>query len=98
MSDSAKNHSGASSFDPMEELTHEERILIILREELYEGSWKAMVSDLENRLDDEPYIFKLQNRIEDDLERIEKLQDLEDDRDLDLGDYIEKIEEEGNSP
>lgn len=82
----------------MEELTHEERILIILREELYEGSWKAMVSDLENRLDDEPYIFKLQNRIEDDLERIEKLQNLEDDRDLDLGDYIEKIEEEGNSP
>lgn len=77
----------------MEELTHEERTLIVLREELYDGSWEAMENDLQNRLEGEPYIFKLQNRIEDDIERIDRLKELEDQKDLDLGDYLEHFED-----
>ena len=58
-------------------LSREEKMLILLRDELYEGSWDDMVADLKNRLEGKPYVFKLSSRIEADLERIERLKDFE---------------------
>jgi len=47
--------------------------LINLRNELYEGDWDQMVKDLEDRKASKPYIFKLTNRIDNDLEQIREL-------------------------
>ncbi len=63
-------------------------MLILLKNELYEGSWEAMREDLSNRLDGKPYIFKLANRIKDDMDRIEQLQAYEAEHDVDLSDYL----------
>ncbi len=79
--------------EAIEQLTQEERTLIVLREELYDGSWEAMEADLQDRLEGRPYIFKLNNRIEDDLARIEQLQELEDEQAIDLSNYIDLSEE-----
>jgi hypothetical protein len=54
-------------------LTEEERMLIELRDELYDGSWESMLQDLDDRLKGRPYIFKLVNRIQDDIARIRRL-------------------------
>jgi hypothetical protein len=71
-----------------ESMTGEERMLVVLKRELYEGSWDEMVADLRARLEGRPYIFKLAHRITDDLERIEKLRKLEQQWGVDLGDYV----------
>jgi hypothetical protein len=61
----------------VETLTPEEKMLITLRDELYGGSWERMTKDLNDRLKGRPYIFKLVNRIKDDLKRIVKLHEYE---------------------
>jgi hypothetical protein len=71
-------------------LSEEAKMLLVLRDELYMGSWDKMIEDLRNRLKGRPYIFKLVNRIEEDLERIETLRSYEEKhkinlRDLDKG-------------
>jgi hypothetical protein len=48
-------------------------MLVALRDELYGGSWDRMERDLRDRLEGNPYVFKLADRIEEDIERIEKL-------------------------
>ena len=70
-------------------LSNEHRMLVVLKKELYEGSWEPMLDDLQNRLAGKPYIFKLVNRIKDDIERIEEMQKFEAEHDLDLADYVE---------
>ncbi|MCK5272250.1 MAG: hypothetical protein KAJ52_06715 [Sedimentisphaerales bacterium] len=70
-------------------LHEEERMLILLQKELYEGSWQEMLTDLNNRLEGRPYIFKLANRIRDDLSRIEKLWAFEREHNIKLADYVE---------
>ncbi len=70
-------------------LSEEHRMLIVLKRQLYGGSWEPMLDDLKNRLSGKPYIFKLANRIEEDIERIEELQQFEKDYQLDLADYVE---------
>ena len=70
-------------------LTSEERMLVVLKRELYEGSWDEMVADLRARLDGRPYIFKLAHRIADDLERIERLRQFELAQRVDLSDYVQ---------
>lgn len=72
----------------VESLSEEERLLIVLKKELYECRWDEMIDDLLARLDDRPYIYKLANRIEDDLERIEKLRDYEMRQSVNLDDYV----------
>lgn len=71
-----------------ESLTPEERMLVVLREELYGGSWDRMLTDLRDRLRGRPYIFKLVNRIQEDIARIEKLQEYEKKHSVNLGDFI----------
>jgi hypothetical protein len=70
-------------------LGEEHRMLVILKEQLYDGSWEPMLNDLRNRLAGKPYIFKLVNRIKDDIERIEQLQRFEAEHGVDLADYVE---------
>lgn len=69
-------------------LTEEERMLLTLRDELYEGSWDNMLQDLRDRLKGKPYIFKLVNRIEEDIVRIEKLKGYEGTHSVNLADFL----------
>ena len=69
-------------------MTREERMLVVLKRELYEGDWDEMVADLNARLAGRPYIFKLAHRISDDLERIRRLRGFERDHGVDLGEYV----------
>lgn len=68
-------------------LSEEETMLLTLRDELYGGSWDSMETDLRDRLRGRPYIFKLVNRIEEDLERIQKLRTYEEEHGIDLAKY-----------
>jgi len=81
---------GAQS--PVEEfvtsLTPEERLLVRLKAELYEGSWDELVADLEARLQGRPYILKLATRIEDDLARIRRLRAFEQKHGIRLEDFL----------
>ena len=70
-------------------LSEEHRMLVVLKAQLYEGSWQPMLDDLRNRLSGKPYIFKLANRVSDDVERIEEMQKFEGEHDIDLADYVD---------
>lgn len=70
-------------------LSREETLLVVLKRELYEGSWDEMESDLVARLNGRPYIFKLAHRITDDLARIKRLRGFEREAGVDLGAYIQ---------
>ena len=70
-------------------LSEEQRMLVVLKSQLYDGKWDAMIDDLKNRLAGKPYIFKLVNRIKDDIARIEQLQAFEREHRIDLADFVE---------
>ena len=70
-------------------LSEEQRMLVVLKAQLYGGSWAPMLDDLENRLSGKPYIFKLANRIQDDIQRIEEMSEFETEHHIDLSDYID---------
>ena len=69
-------------------LDEPQRMLVILKSQLYGGQWEPMLQDLENRLEGKPYIFKLANRIKDDVERIRRLQAFEQENGVDLADHV----------
>ena len=62
--------------------------LLALRGILYDGSWEEMVLDLQARKVGKPYVFKLQNRIEEDLQRIQGLMEYEAKNNVNLGKYL----------
>ena len=70
-------------------LSPAERVLVVLKRELYEGDWNAMEADLRARLAGRPYVFRLVHRIEDDLERIEQLRAVERLHRTNLADYVD---------
>lgn len=70
-------------------LSEQCRMLVILKAQLYGGSWEPMLDDLRNRLTGKPYIFKLANRIQDDIERIERMAQFEAEHDVDLAEYVQ---------
>ncbi len=70
-------------------LSEEHRMLVVLKSQLYGGSWEPMLDDLKNRLEGKPYIFKLVNRIKDDIERIQEMKSFEEVNHIDLADFIE---------
>jgi hypothetical protein len=72
----------------VESLNDDDRILITLRDEIFDGSWEKFLEDLEDRLKGRPYIFKLVSRIQDDIERIHKLREYEQRYKINLADYI----------
>ena len=69
-------------------LSEEQRMLVVLKSQLYGGSWEPMLDDLRNRLAGKPYIFKLANRIQDDIERIEQMSEFEKEQNIDLANYV----------
>lgn len=72
----------------VESLSSNERMLITIRDELYEGNWDLMLSDLQQRLEGKMYIFRLVNKIEQDIEGIKKLQLYEKDHNINLNNFI----------
>ena len=74
--------------DFVERLSSEHRMLVVLKSQLYGGTWEPMLDDLRNRLAGKPYIFKLSNRIKEDIERIEEMQKFEAEHNVDLADYV----------
>ncbi len=86
------NHPGRQDSTDVERfidtLSAEERLLIVLKKELYECRWDEMIEDLRGRMNGRPYVYKLIHRIEDDLERIDTLRDFERRRGVDLSDYV----------
>jgi len=74
--------------DFVDGLSEESRMLVVLKAQLYGGSWEPMLDDLRNRLSGKPYIFKLASRIQDDIERIEQMSEFEAEHNVDLADYI----------
>ncbi len=70
-------------------LSDEHRMLVVLKAQLYDGAWEPMLDDLRNRLAGKPYIFKLANRIKDDIERIERMQEFEAEHNIDMADYVD---------
>ena len=69
-------------------LDEQHRMLVILKAQLYGGHWQPMLDDLQNRLEGKPYIFKLANRIKDDVGRIDRMQTFEKEHGIDLSDFI----------
>lgn len=70
-------------------LSDEYRMLVVLKSQLYSGTWEPMLDDLKNRLEGKPYIFKLVNRIHDDIVRIQEMKEFEEENSIDLADFIE---------
>jgi len=50
-----------------------DELLIKVRDELYSGSWRKMLKDLNSRLTGKPKIFRLNKKIEADIAAIKKL-------------------------
>jgi len=73
-------------------LSREDRLLMVLRDEIYGGSWDGLRQDLNARLELKPYVIKLATRIEDDLARIERLAGYEQEHSIDLKDYVPGLE------
>jgi len=73
---------------PEMHLTALDRMLITIRDELYEGSWEEMEADLKARLEGRPYIYKLATRIKEDLVRIQKLKTYEEDFNINLSAFL----------
>ena len=70
------------------QFTPEERMLVVLKRELYEGQWEVMEADLHARLEGRPYVFRLVHRIEDDIQRIERLRTFERLHQTDLSEFV----------
>ena len=70
-------------------LSEEHRMLVVLKAQLYDGTWEPMLDDLRNRLQGRPYIFKLANRIQDDIERIEQMLEFEAEHNIDLAEFVD---------
>ena len=85
-SDSVSAESAVDAF--VSGLDDKYRMLVVLKTQLYGGRWEPMLEDLHNRLEGKPYIFKLANRIKDDVQRIGVLQAFEQAHGIDLGDYV----------
>ena len=75
--------------DFVESLSNEHRMLVVLKAQLYSGNWETMLDDLKNRLAGKPYIFKLTNRINDDIERIEEMRKFEVEHGVDLAEHVQ---------
>ncbi|MHC5060228.1 MAG: hypothetical protein ACYTFK_03985 [Planctomycetota bacterium] len=75
--------------DYLKGLSEEHKMLVVLKAQLYGGSWEPMLDDLKNRLAGKPYIFRLAHRIEDDVERIEQMREFETEHGVDLAEYVQ---------
>lgn len=75
--------------DFISRISNEHKMLVVLKKQLYGGNWQDMLEDLENRLQGKPYVFKLVNRINDDIQRIKELMEFEEQNGVDLSEFVE---------
>lgn len=61
----------------LERLGEQDIVLIMCVYELYDGDWGLLRQDLIDRLEGRSFVVKLGKRIEDDLQRADRLQALE---------------------
>jgi hypothetical protein len=54
-----------------------ERVLLDLKDQLYEGSWDRILGDLKARLENKPYMYKLGQTIARDMAAIERMRAFE---------------------
>jgi hypothetical protein len=85
---------GCDPIDPavrgfLDILDDKHRMLVVLKTQLYGDHWEPMLEDLQNRLEGKPYIFKLVNRIKDDIERIERMRSFETEHHVKISDYLD---------
>lgn len=71
-----------------ESLEAYERVLVQVRETLYEGSWDRVLADLRARLDGKPYVYKLSQTIARDMAAIERMRAYERTRGVDLAAWL----------
>lgn len=71
-------------------LAETERIALIVRDELFGGSWENMRKDLEARAAGKPYVFRLASRIDEDLKAVAKLSAFERRRKVNLAEYLKE--------
>jgi hypothetical protein len=76
-------------------LEREDFVLLVLRDELYEGSWELMREDLIDRKEGRPCVFKLAKRISQDIERIERISSFEREQGMDLAEHVDLAAEIG---
>jgi hypothetical protein len=75
-----------------EGLTKEDRLLVAIRDELYEGSWEELLGDLDARMNRKPFVLKLKTRLEEDTARVAKLRAFEREHSVDLKALLEELE------
>ncbi len=76
---------GSGDRDPSTHLDPDDRTLLAMRDELYDGSWDRMEADLKNRRAGKPYVFRLVDSIDADLAAIHRLRRIEARCGADLG-------------
>ena len=69
-------------------LSEQEIMLLRLRDELYDGRWDTMLADLRDRLQGKPYVFRLAHPIQEDIDRIERLNRFERQHGVDLAKFL----------
>jgi hypothetical protein len=77
--------------DYLRNLAPQERTMLVLRDELCEGSWDEHVGDLLARLKKKPHLHELRETITADIEHIEKLRAYEKEHGIDLDEYFEDV-------
>ncbi len=71
-------------------LAKSDRMLIGLRDELYDGAWDTMVEDISNRMKGQPYLFKFVNRAEKDIQSIKRIRAYEEGHSINLNIFLKK--------
>lgn len=94
-----KQASGPSRSDPNLDVPSEvfiarlesyERVLLDLKDQLYEGSWDRILGDLKARLENKPYMYKLGQTISRDMAAIERMRAYELRNNVNLSELVRK--------
>jgi hypothetical protein len=67
-----------------------ERVLVELKDALYEGSWERVLRDLRARQGGQPYVYKLSQTISRDIAAIERMQAYERQQGVDLSKLLKQ--------
>lgn len=72
----------------VESLDERDRMLIEVRDVLYEGRWSDMLADMTAARDGGPFVFKIAERVEEDLERARRMRNFEQTHDVQLNQLL----------
>jgi len=67
-----------------------ERVLLDLKDQLYEGSWDRILGDLKARMENKPYMYKLGQTISRDMAAIERMRAYELRNNVNLSELVRK--------